>query len=307
MKAETEHVMSISMSRVPFMLRVVLFLDLILLLTVCSNLVFQPLSKAQTVAPPRITTTGSILTENAGISATPMHGATSISTESNPAGTDWLMWSTIFAAILAFITFIGIVASLIISIKSIKMATHQEKVALDQLTNALLATQISQGDLTLTAYAHAVQGILDLKRSFAERPLIFENQMNLNRQLKQYIPEYMQDDIPTFLTFAAGMWRFSYVYSVMKRPDQFGLTPKEVAGLEKEMRLWLEEVPGFYHVYERHTRQIGANNQDFLDFLNDEVYNQKWRDSHKDFLTIPKRNASGKVWSRMLGKQRKRI
>jgi hypothetical protein len=82
----------------------------------------------------------------------------------------------------------------------------------------------------------------------------------------------MQNNIPAFLAFAGGMWRFSYVYSVMTRWREFGLTKQEHDGLEKEMRLWLEEIPGFYHVYMKHTSQLRAHNKAFLDFLENKVY-----------------------------------
>jgi hypothetical protein len=110
---------------------------------------------------------------------------------------------------------------------------------------------MARRDLTLTAYANAIQGgILDLKRTFADRPDIFNEQMEMNPSIRDLIPEYMQGEkgIPKFLAFAGGMWRLSYVYSVMSRGNRLGLRATERQGLDEEMKLWLIHVPGFYHV-----------------------------------------------------------
>lgn len=297
------------MDKIRFLLRLTLLITLALLIVACSHSSSQQVAKTQAVAPPETTIAALLILQPAStptIVTTPTTAVTESST-TNTTGPDWLMWSTIISAILALITLSGVLVALIIGIKNTKSAAHQEQVALDQLRHAFEATQTSQKDLTLTAYAYAVQGILDLKRGFAEHPGTFEYQMELNRQMKQYIPEYMQDDIPTFLLFAAGMWRFSYVWSVKQRAHECGISPEEIEGLEKEMRLWLEEVPGFYHVYEKHTSQIGAHNPDFLDFLEKKVYNQAWRDSHPDFLIIPKRKRPGALWLRIRGNNRTRI
>jgi hypothetical protein len=159
--------------------------------------------------------------------------------------------------------------------------------------------RIARKDLTLTAYDHAVQGILDLKQTFAERPEIFAEQMRRNPGIRQFIPAYMQDDIPTFLAFAGGMWRFSYVYSVMQRWRKFKLTPKERDGLEKEMELWLVNIPGFYHVYQSHISRLRAHNEDFLKFLEQVYTSPDFLQAQKNF-TIPPMNHASKGRSNTL-------
>lgn len=127
-------------------------------------------------------------------------------------------------------------------------------------------------DLTLTAYSNAIQGgILDLKRIFVEHPDIFYTQMDMNSTIGKLIPDYMREDIPTFLAFAGGMWRLSYVYSVMSRGKRLGLNDDECKGLQGEMKLWLTGLPGFYDVYLTHTSQLKAHNPAFLVYL-DELY-----------------------------------
>jgi hypothetical protein len=127
-------------------------------------------------------------------------------------------------------------------------------------------------DLTLTAYSNAIQGgILDLKRIFAEHPETFYAQMDMNPVLGSLIPEYMREDIPAFLAFAGGMWRLSYVYSVMTRGKRLGLKKEECEGLQGEMNLWLTGLPGFYDVYLAHTSQLEAHNPEFKKYL-DELY-----------------------------------
>jgi hypothetical protein len=68
---------------------------------------------------------------------------------------------------------------------------------------------VSGRDLSLTAYANAIQGgILDLKKNFADRPEIFYAQMERNQEMRSLIPDYMRDDIPAFLAFAGGCGGF---------------------------------------------------------------------------------------------------
>jgi hypothetical protein len=145
--------------------------------------------------------------------------------------------------------------------------------------------ELASRDLTLTAYANAIQGgILDLKRSFADRPEIFFDQMKMNPGINDLIPDYMREDvqsIPTFLIFAGGMWRLSYVYSVMERAEKLGLNEDEVQGLREEMELWLTGVPGFYHVYKTQVSKLRVHNPRFLTYL-DNLYNSdKFREALK--------------------------
>jgi hypothetical protein len=93
-------------------------------------------------------------------------------------------------------------------------------------------------------------GILGLKGTFAQHPEVFEKQVDLNPEMRKFIPPYM--DTVTFLTFAGGMWRLSYVFSVWKRGEDLGLTKSECEGLRNEMLLWLQHVPGFYDIYRSH-------------------------------------------------------
>lgn len=150
-------------------------------------------------------------------------------------------------------------------------------VAIAAFTISAWLALMARRDLTLTAYANAIQGgILDLKRTFAEHPDIFYEQMEMNPAIRQLIPEYMQgeENIPKFLAFAGGMWRLSYVYSVMIRGGRLGLKKSERDGLRGEMKLWLTGVPGFYHVYKSQVAKLQAHNPKFKDFL-DEVYSSK--------------------------------
>lgn len=292
-----------------FLVRLMLTITLALFIVVCSQFLSLHVAKAQAASPPETTIAAALTIQPAStptIVATPTPANKGSSTP--PAtSTDWQMWSTFINGALALITLCGVLVALLIGVRNTRSAAHQEQVALDQLHTAFEATQTSQKDLSLTAYAYGVQGILDIKRGFADHPETFEQQMEINRQMKQFIPEYMQDDIPTFLLFAAGMWRFSYVWSVKQRANECGISPQEIEGLEKEMRLWLEEVPGFYHVYAKHTSQIKAHNPDFLRFLENEVYTQAWKDRHPDFLKIPKRKSPGALWLRIRGNHRVRI
>jgi hypothetical protein len=140
---------------------------------------------------------------------------------------------------------------------------------------------MARRDLTLTAYANAIQGgILDLKRGFADHPEIFYEQMEMNPAIRDLIPPYMQgkENIPKFLAFAGGMWRLSYVHSVMIRGRRLGLKKSEREGLDGEMKLWLIGVPGFYHVYKFQVSQLKAHNPKFKKYL-EKVYNSE------EFLT----------------------
>lgn len=132
--------------------------------------------------------------------------------------------------------------------------------------------RIAEKDLTLTAYANAIQSILKLKQNFSDHPEIFEEQVKINPTMRNYIPAYM--DTSTFLTFAGSMWQFSYVFSVWSRGEDLGLKEEERIGLKKEMLLWLENVPGFYDVYRSHVSILKVHNPEFLKFL-DEVYKNR--------------------------------
>jgi hypothetical protein len=135
--------------------------------------------------------------------------------------------------------------------------------------------RLAEKDLTLTAYANALQdGILGLKGTFAQHPEVFEKQVDLNPALRKFIPPYM--DTVTFLIFAGGMWRLSYVFSVWKRGEDLGLTKVECQGLRNEMLLWLQHVPGFYDIYRSHVSVLKVHNPEFLAFLEEEVYNEAY-------------------------------
>src|SRR4051812_37112348 len=56
-----------------------------------------------------------------------------------------------------------------------------------------LALRETRKDLTLSAYANAVRGILEIKQAFAQHPQIFETQMERDPSIKERIPDYMQD------------------------------------------------------------------------------------------------------------------
>lgn len=141
----------------------------------------------------------------------------------------------------------------------------------------LRQTRSMEKDTTLKAYEMAIRGILDLKKSFAENPQVFDQQMNFEPDMKKLIPSYM--DIPTFLTFASGMWRLSFVYTAMKRGKEMGLNEKELEGIKREMVLWLRDVPGFYDIYVQHTQVLNVHNKDFLEFLENDVYDTNYRRS----------------------------
>lgn len=149
-----------------------------------------------------------------------------------------------------------------------------------------LALRETQKDLTLAAYSSAVRGILEIKEIFAQDHRIFETQMKREPSIQERIPDYMRNDVPAFLAFAGGMWRFSYVYSVMSRWRELGMTENEYRGLRAEMLLWLRGVPGFYDVYLTHTSYFKAHNPDFLRFLKEEVYNQEYLRSRSG-RTVP--------------------
>lgn len=160
-------------------------------------------------------------------------------------------------------------------------------------------------DLTLSAYSNAIRdGILDLKRVFAEHPKIFYAQMDQNPVIGDMIPESMRTDIPTFLAFAGGMWRLSYVYSVMTRGRQLGLNEDECNGLEGEMKLWLTGLPGFYDVYRSHTSQLQAHNPAFKKYLDDLYGSKEFQDQlqRRQALLASSRRPDGmgvRSWLRM--------
>jgi len=142
-------------------------------------------------------------------------------------------------------------------------AKEQVLAAKEQVLAAKEQILAAEKSLGLTAYANAIQGgILDLKRTFFESHDIFAEQMKLNPDMQKYIPTDM--DIRTFLVFAGGMWRLSYVYSVMDQGEALGLNEDERIGLKKEMLLWLQHVPGFCEVYISHTSKMRAHNPGFL-------------------------------------------
>ena len=155
-------------------------------------------------------------------------------------------------------------------------------VAFAALAVSVWVSITARRDLTLTAYSNAIHsGILDLKRVFAEHPDIFYRQMEMNSNIGDKIPGYMREDIPTFLAFAGGMWRLSYVYSVMHHGARLGLDKDERAGLQGEMELWLTGLPGYYDVYTAHTSQLEAHNPAFKKYL-DQLY------SSEEFLNMLK-------------------
>ncbi len=136
---------------------------------------------------------------------------------------------------------------------------------------------VAKNNLTLAAYSAAIQGgILNLKSTFAEDPEIFERQIGRNSDIAGLIPEYMIKEIPEFLAFAGGMWRFSYVFSVIRRRRSLGLSVSQYIGLRNEMELWLENIPGFYDVYRSHTSKLRAHDPAFLSYLESEVYTQEF-------------------------------
>jgi len=159
--------------------------------------------------------------------------------------------------------------------EQVRIAEEQLQTAEEQIRAAKEQVRAAERDLTLTAYNNAIQeGILDLKHSFAERPEIFEKQVELNPEMRQYIPAYM--DTATFLTFAGAMWRLSYVFSVWQRGENLGLSQAECDGLKNEILLWLRYVPGFYDIYRSHVSVLKVHNPDFLAFLENEVYNEEY-------------------------------
>lgn len=163
--------------------------------------------------------------------------------------------------ILVVITFFSVVVAIV----STAIAYAQKKAS-------TTVERLTQRDLSLTAYSNAVQGLLDLKKSFAENPEIFREQIRA-RDIEDAIPPSMRDSPATFLLYAGGMWKLSYVYSITRRWEELGLTEREKEGLKDEIKLWLTGLPGFYEVYQTHTRVFRAHNEDFLDFLELEVFN----------------------------------
>lgn len=157
------------------------------------------------------------------------------------------------------------------SLLSNRIATRQKDIASSDLLT-------SQRDLSLSAYSQAIDRLLDLKADFAEQEIVFKEQMEKAGYM-QVIPDSMKDDIPQFLLFASAMWKFSYVYSVTRRWEDFGWTENEKTGLENEIKLWLS-LPGFYEVYCSHVRALRVHNPDYLAFL-EALYQEK--DQAEDF------------------------
>lgn len=162
---------------------------------------------------------------------------------------------------------------LVISFLAAAVAAVSAVFAYRQSKAATIDVHLTQQDLSLTAYSNAVQGLLDLKKSFAENPGIFLEQIRAG-DIEDAIPASMRDNPATFLLFAGGMWKFSYVYSIMSRWKELGLTEREQEGLKAEIKLWMTGLPGFYEVYQAHTNVFRAHNEDFLDFLNRVVYTE---------------------------------
>jgi hypothetical protein len=178
-----------------------------------------------------------------------------------------------------FIAVVGlIVAALALGVSAWVALMQRRNLSIAGSANGIqdAIRDLASRDLTLTAYANAIQGgILDVKRTFADHPEIFYRQMQMNPAINNLIPEYMREvkeGIPTFLAFAGGMWRLSYVYSVMERGEMLGLNKDEIKGLNDEMQLWLTGVPGFYHVYKTQVEALKVHNKRFLDYL-DKLYN----------------------------------
>jgi hypothetical protein len=149
---------------------------------------------------------------------------------------------------------------------------------------AMSQKRIAARDLTLTAYSNAIQGIIALKNEFAVAPGIMERQILQSPKIRDLIPASMEGDIPSFLVFAAGMWRLSYVHSVMTRWQELGLTEHERDSLKAEILLWLRGVPGFYDIYCTHFQNTRPLNKDFMNFLEEEAFNS---DFHRSRVTSP--------------------
>ncbi|MFL5626735.1 MAG: hypothetical protein ACJ788_14215 [Ktedonobacteraceae bacterium] len=161
-------------------------------------------------------------------------------------------------------------SSLIISVISISVAFVSVLISFGVLVATMRYTSLAKKDLTFTAYAQAVQAILTLKRTFAEKPGTFEAEINKNPTLGSFKPKNM--NVSDFLMFTSGFWQFSYVHSVMRRWKELGLTKNERDGLEKEMLIWLHEVPGFREVYDTLIRHGYNHNADFLEYLAQVAY-----------------------------------
>jgi hypothetical protein len=140
---------------------------------------------------------------------------------------------------------------------------------------AAIQRRNTEKEMALRAYETAIRGILDLKKSFADHPEVFDRQLSLEPKMRDLIPSYM--DPTTFLLFAGGMWRMSFVYTAWKRGEQMGVGKDELDAIEGEMKLWLQDVPGFYDVYVQHTEVLDVHNEDFLTYLKEEVYNKEYR------------------------------
>ena len=133
----------------------------------------------------------------------------------------------------------------------------------------------AEKEMALRAYETAISGILDLKKSFADHPDIFDKQLSFDPNIKELIPNYM--DSTTFLIYAGGMWRLSFVYTAMKRGEEMGLNKNELKAIEAEMGLWLRDVPGFYDIYVQHTEVLNVHNVDFLNYLKEKVFDTNYR------------------------------
>ena len=140
--------------------------------------------------------------------------------------------------------------------------------------------EATEKELTLAAYHNSVQALIDLKQQFARQPELFRTQMESNPPMKDFIPTGMGPE--EFLTFARGMWQFSYIHSVWNRGERLGLTIAERDGLKNEMLLWLQGLPGFYQVYRVNVSVLRVHNQDFISFLETKAYYEGWeKDVHE--------------------------
>lgn len=124
---------------------------------------------------------------------------------------------------------------------------------------------LDERTLGLSAYNLAVRQLLDFKDSFPGD--LFEAEMQRG-QFSVYVPSSMKPR--DFLTFARGMWAFSFVFSVFSRND-LDLRSEEREALKQEIALWLK-LPGFREVWEAHTLTLNVHNAQFVKWIETEVY-----------------------------------
>ncbi len=182
----------------------------------------------------------------------------------------------------ALIATLGVISTLL----GVAVAILSTALLRRQTESGEVSVQLTERDISLTAYSNAIQGLLGLKESFAEMPEFFKEQIRLGGN-EEAIPESMRATPETFLLFAGGMWRFSYVFSIMSRWESLGLTPNERDGLKDEIVLWMHGLPGFFEVYKTHTSKLRAHNREFLDFLEQEVFNEAYVNRQKEAASTP--------------------